>query len=241
MKIIVYNIAYSTGLKGSLRDYFLKCWRYLWARRKTFNKIAEFLKKQNADIICLLEVDAGSIRSRFKSQVKMLAEKLFYPFYFSRPKYHPRSITRLIPTVRKQHDAILSLKKGSFNAHYFKNGTKRLIQEFVVDNISIFVVHLSVLRKSLRRCQLRQLSKIIQKCPRNFLVCGDFNIYKGLSEVSEFINDNALKLVTRHSTFPAFRPRKPLDLILASATLSVKAAGVENVPYSDHLPVWGEI
>ena len=241
MKILLYNIAYSTGLKGSLRDYFLKFWRYLWARKKTLKKIAEFLQEQKADIVCLLEIDAGSIRNRFQSQVKMLADRLFCPFYFSKPKYHPRSINRLIPTIRKQHDAILSMKKGYHRVHYFRKGTKKLIQEFIVENISIFLVHLSLLRKKLRKSQLKELTKILKKCPREYIICGDFNIFKGLAEIQDFVKENNLYLVKKQATFPSIKPRKQLDLILAKDTVAVKDSGVVQVPYSDHLPVWVEI
>ena len=241
MKILLYNIAYSTGLKGSLRDYFLKFWRYLWARRKTLKKITEFLGEQNADIVCLLEIDGGSIRNRFKSQAKMLADKLSFPFYFSKPKYHPRSINRLIPTIRKQHDAILSMKKGHHRVYYFGRGTKKLIQEFTVENISIFLVHLSLLRKKLRKSQLKELTKILKNCPREYIVCGDFNIFKGLSEIRTFIKENNLNLARKQATFPSIKPKRQLDLILAKDTLDVKDSGVVQVPYSDHLPVWVEI
>ena len=238
---MVYNIAYGTGLKGSLREYLFKCWRYLWINKNAIKNIIGFLQKQKADVLCLVEIDNGSIRNRFKSQVKMIGEKLFYPFRYSKPKYHPKSLARIIPTIRKHHDAILSKKQGYIDVHYFTKGTKKLIQEFVVENISIFVVHLSVLRKKIRKFQLEQLSEIVQKCPREYIVCGDFNIYKGLSEVSEFINNNKLNLVNLEATFPTIKPRKNIDLILASKGINVKGGGVENVPFSDHLPVWVEI
>jgi endonuclease/exonuclease/phosphatase family metal-dependent hydrolase len=238
---MVYNIAYGTGLQGSLRSYIFKFWRYLWIHKNTIKNITNFLQKQKADVICLIEADAGSLRNRFKSQIKTIAEKLFYPVHLSNPKYHPKSVARLIPTVRKQHDAILSKKGGYLDVHYFTKGTKKLIHEFVVEDISIFVVHLSVLRSNLRKFQLGQLAEIIKKCPREHIVCGDFNIHKGLREIDDFIAENNLKLVNMQATFPTAKPSKNIDLILSSPGIPVKAAGVEHVPFSDHLPVWVEI
>ena len=119
---------------------------------------------------------------------------------------------------------------------------KNLVQEFVIDNVSIFVVHLSVLRKSVRKMQLKELTKIIKKCKRPHIVCGDFNIFDGLSEVSEFIKENALKAVQNKATFPSIKPKRPLDLIFACKQLQIKASGVlKEVMWSDHLPVWVEI
>ena len=241
MKILLYNIGYSTGLKGSWRDYFFKCWRYLWAHRKNLKKIADFLRKQQADVICLLETDVGSIRNRFQSQVKMLAEKIFFPFYHSTLKYGPNSWSRFLPTIRKQHDAILSKLKGSIQKHYLKSGIKKLVLEFRVGKISIFVVHLSLLRRNLRKKQMEELTQILKKCDRPYLVCGDFNIFKGLDEIGDFIEKNSLKLISADATFPSIKPKRPLDLIMACEAILVKGAGVIQVPYSDHLPVWVEI
>ena len=241
MKILIYNIAYSTGLKGSLLGYATNFWRYLvWAPKKTFRRLVEFLKKQNADVLCLLETDSGSFRNRFRSQPKAIAEQLSFPLFWSASKYGPRSPLRHLPTFRKQEDAVLSKIKGEIKDHYLKNGEKKLVQEFVAQGISLFVVHLG-LRASLRAKQLRELTEILRTCPRPHLVCGDFNIFKGLNEIQIFIRENRLISVQTRATFPSLKPKFLVDLILASETIRVKDAGVEDVPFSDHLPVWVEI
>lgn len=241
MKIIIYNIGYSTGLKGSWRDYFFKFWRYFWAPKDTIQKIIQLLKKQKADVICLLETDVGSLRNRFRSHVKMAADALFLPFYEHASKYGPDSWTRFFPTIRKQHDAILSRTKGAFKKHYFTSGTKKLVLEFHVGNISIFVAHFGLLRASLRKRQMEEMTEILKKCDRPYLVCGDFNIFKGLTEVSEFIKNNALKLIETDPTFPSIKPKRHLDLILACESIQVKSAGAIQALFSDHLPVYVEI
>ena len=154
MKIVLYNIGYSTGLKGSFRDYFLKFWRYLWVSKDTVIKIAKFLRKQNADVICLLETDVGSLRNHFRSQVKTIVRKLRVGFSQTSPKYRPNSWFNKLPFIDKQHDAILSRRPGKVIQHYLKNGMDTLVQEFVINNISIFTVHLGLLRKKLRKIQL---------------------------------------------------------------------------------------
>jgi endonuclease/exonuclease/phosphatase family metal-dependent hydrolase len=241
MKILIYNIAYSTGLKGSLLGYLMNFWRYLvWAPRKTFLSLAEFLGVQDSDIICLLETDVGSLRNRFTNQVRSLAERLSLPFWWTASKYGPRALQNLIPTLRKQHDAVLSRIEGEMRLHHLKSGIKRLVQEFVVKGISLFVVHLA-LRRSVREKQLKELTIIVKQCPRPFLVCGDFNIFKGLNEVQEFIRENHLNLVQTQASFPSIKPRVLVDLILAREDIKVKDVGVVDVLFSDHLPVWVEI
>lgn len=241
MKILIYNIAYSTGLKGTLAGYLTNFWRYLiWAPRKNFRNLSEFLKQQNADIICLIETDTGSLRNRFKSQVRSIAETLSFPHWWSASKYGPKSPSRLIPTLRKQHDAVLSRIDGTMETHYLKHGGKKLVQEFIVNGISVFVVHLA-LRASVRKKQLKELTSILAQCPRPHLVCGDFNIFKGLHEIRDFLANSHLSLVQGEPTFPSFRPTSTIDLILTSEKIRVKDAGIPQVLFSDHLPVWVEI
>jgi endonuclease/exonuclease/phosphatase family metal-dependent hydrolase len=242
MKILVYNIAYATGLKGSMRDYFLKSWRYLiWSSLSASRNIGDFIKRQEADVVCLLETDAGSLRNRFRSQPKTLASQAGLPYWWSSSKYGPKSVSRLLPTIRKQHDAVLSRIEGRMIPHYMNHGTKKLIQEFVVDGISLFVIHLGLLRKNLRVRQLEELTQILKSCPRPYLVCGDFNIFRGLGEVQDFLRQNHLTLAQSDATFPSFKPKRTIDLILAGPGIRVKKAGVVHALYSDHLPVWAEI
>ena len=124
--------------------------------------------------------------------------------------------------------------------HYLKNGGKKLVQEFVVQGISLFVVHLA-LRSSLRAKQLSEMTGLLKQCPRPHIVCGDLNIFKGLHEVQEFIRENHLTLVQTKATFPSIRPKVLIDLILVSDGICVKATDAPYALFSDHLPVWVEI
>ena len=238
MKIVLYNMAYGTGLNGSWRQYILKCRRFFWLPFFNTRKIARLLNDQRADVICLLEVDGGSIRNRFMCQAKKIAKKLGFDFWFKKSKYHPKSLFRFMPFTRKNCDAIVSKIKGEFKCHYLNNGMKKLVQEYVVNNFSIFTVHLAVLQKNLRQIQLTELGEIVKKCPRPFLICGDFNIFKGLEEVRSFVEKNGLKLIQTAKTFPSCNPKKYFDLFIAREDVNIKDAGVLDVPYSDHLPVW---
>lgn len=241
MKILFYNIGYGTGLNGSWRQYLYKLWRYLWSPISNIKRISRLLKDKNIDILCLAEVDTGSIRQRFFSQLNIIADFLGFKYFKSFPKYHPKSLFRFIPLMRKQHDAILTRKKGKIVNHYLKNGTKKLIQELIVDNISIFTVHLSVLRSKLRRIQLEEMAKIIKKCKNPQVLCGDFNIFKGIQEIQAFIKETGLKIVDIPPSFPSCKPTKRLDLFFVSPKIEVNDFGVIADESSDHLPVWIEI
>lgn len=241
MKIMFYNIAYCTGLNGSWRQYLSQTWRFFWLSLRARKKIAETLKKEAPDVICLAEVDSGSFRNRFHSQAKQLAKNLSFPFSYTHSKYRRRSVWRFMNVIRKQHDSILSKRPGKFIRHELRSGMKKLVQEYIMEGISIFTVHLAVLSGRVRKKQLRELAKILKECPRPYVVCGDFNIHKGLSELKEFIHLTGLRRLIKQPTFPSFSPKRYLDLFFASPSIKVKQAGVINVDYSDHLPVWVEI
>jgi endonuclease/exonuclease/phosphatase family metal-dependent hydrolase len=241
MKILLHNIAYGTGLNGSWKQYFFKVWRYFWLPLYSGRCLLRTLKKQNADIYCLLEVDAGSLRNRYRSQVKKLAKVLSCDYSYSRLKYSMRSIWRFFVFFRRQHDAILSKMKGEYRYHYLRSGMKKLVQEYVVNGISVFAVHLAVLGRMIRRKQLEQLSQILKKCPRPFVLCGDFNIHKGLKEVRAFSQEMELKLVELPATWPSCNPKKHFDLFFISNGIKLRNADVVKTECSDHLPVWIEI
>ena len=205
------------------------------------SKISKFLKKQQADVICLAEVDTGSIRNRFFCQMKKMAKKLNFKYYSSASKYHPHSIFKFVPLIRKHHDAIISRIRGVKKKHYLKSGKSKLVQEYVVNNISVFTVHLGLLRKRLRRIQMKELSEILKKCPRSFVICGDFNIFNGLNELKTFLKEANVRRINIPASFPSCNPKRQLDLFLASPGINVLKFGAIKTEYSDHLPVWVKI
>jgi len=238
MKIMFYNIAYGTGLNGSWKQYICQSWRFIWLPLKAMKDMTEAIKKENPDVLCLAEVDSGSFRNRFRCQAKYLAKRLLLPYYHSQNKYRQWSIWRFMTMIRRQHDAILSNKKGQFKKHQLHSGMKKLVQEYIVEGLSIFTVHLAVLSKRVRKKQLKELADILKDCPRPHLVCGDFNIHKGLSELKDFVQSTGLRRVIKKPTFPTISPTRYLDLFFASPDVKIENAGVIKMGYSDHLPVW---
>lgn len=241
MKIMFYNIAYGTGMDGSWSRYITESWRFFWLPFRHLREITETLKKEGPDVLCLVEVDSGSFRNRFRCQARQMAKKLLLPFYYTQAKYRRWSVWKFMTMIRKQHDAVLSRKEGEFREHFLKSGMKKLVQEYVVEGMSIFTVHLAVLSERVRKKQLKELAGILKECPRPHLVCGDFNIHKGLGELKDFVRQTGLKRVINTPTFPSVSPSRYLDLFFASPDIKVKGSGVINVDYSDHLPVWVEV
>ncbi len=231
-------MAYGTGLNGSWKQYVMNIWRFVWLPFKAIRQITHVLKKEKADVICLAEVDGGSFRNRFRCQAKALSKKLKLPFFKTKAKHHPWSIWHYMAMIRKHHDAIISRRKGRMKYYHLKSGMERLVQEFIVDGVSIFTVHLAVLSEKVRQKQMQELAEILKNCPRPHVLCGDFNFHKGIHEVKSFLKRTKMKLVETPMTFPSFKPDRTIDLFLTSPDVEIKEAGIIDVDHSDHLPVW---
>lgn len=237
MKLMVYNIAYGTGAPEAFYENFLHGHRYLRTSHVHLEKIMDFIEKENPDILGLVEVDTGSIRTKFTNQVETIANHLNH-FYHSSVKYGKISLGRTLPILRKQGNAVLTKKRiPEHNFHFFPVGFKRLIIELDIEGVSFFLVHLA-LQKRIRKKQFKFLAELAKK-HKNVIIAGDFNTFKGNQEIAEFQRDIELINPNRKSlpTFPSWKPRRELDFILHSKNIKVTHFSVPNIRFSDHLPL----
>src|SRR5258708_13188352 len=87
------------------------------------------------------------------------------------------SVKELVAIVRKQANAFLAAPRvRGERFHYFDTGIKRLIIELELDDVAIFLVHLS-LKFRHRQYQLRYLYDLVRKTQKPVIVAGDFNTY----------------------------------------------------------------
>lgn len=251
VRIIFYNIQYTTGQDGSLKNY-LKVWKPVLAPKKVPEQIACFLREQNPDIVGFAEIDLGSFRVRNNNLVRYFRESLEFPYSVSNIKYlnSEKSMVRKLPYFSKQANSIISKHKLHFEKfHYFSCGMKRLVIEtqfeFKKKNINVFLVHLALSKKE-RLIQLKELSEMLNCCENEYLLMGDFNVLKsGFDEFDEFFElcDRLIKpqVADDYLTYPAFKPKKALDFIFTSKGLRVNTVKVLDSQYSDHLPVQMDI
>jgi endonuclease/exonuclease/phosphatase family metal-dependent hydrolase len=237
-KILLFNTGYCTGLDGSLKGYALHFFRYLHTPqrilRSIFSSIDDLVTNTAPDLCCFTEV------RRVQQFVHDLWE---YPYHHFASKYGMQSVFRRLPYFRSNTMGFFSRRKLPFQKHYLKHGTKKLIYEVrLTDDTSLLIGHLSLRRKT-RKKQLQELKELIQM-RKHVILCGDFNVFAGFSELSEIIRDCRLRIVnTLHdATFPAIHPTVPLDLFLCSEDLLIERLEVlRSVHASDHLPVLLEV
>ena len=237
MKFLLYNIRYATGT-GAYFHLPLPGAGYLRSNPTVLNQITQFIKSENPDIVGLLEVDTGSIRSGLINQAQHIADSLgHYSIY--QCKYGLRSINNVLPIVRKQSNAFLAAPRvHGEHFHYFDLGIKRLIIELELEHCAIFLVHLS-LKYRHRQDQLRYLYNLIKRSAKPVIVAGDFNTFWGDNELYLFCQAAGLVSANQEKlpSYPSNSPRMELDFILHSPKIVVHNFYMPKKNYSDHLPL----
>ncbi len=241
MRLLVYNIRYATGV-GPAFHLPVPGAGYLRSSKRVLNRITNFIKESRPDVVGLIEVDTGSIRTGMVNQAEYIARSLdHYSTY--QCKYGVQSINKFMPIVRKQGNAFLAAPGvHGERFHYFETGIKRLIIELEMEEVAVFLVHLSIKYRH-RQLQLRHLHELVENATRTagkpVIVAGDFNTFWGEHEIFLFMRASGLRSANtaRLPSFPSGRPRRELDFVLYSKGIEVTNFEVPDVRHSDHRPL----
>ena len=237
MRLLLYNIRYGVGAGASMHVP-LPGAGYLLGNQTVLPDITEFIRSCDPDIVGLIEVDTGSIRSRMVNQAESIATELGMNTSYE-IKYGESSINQLLPIIRKQGNAFLAAERVHGETfHYFDTGIKRLIIELEMERFAVFLVHLS-LKYRHRHLQLRHLHDIIADTEKPVIVAGDFNTFWGENEIYLFMKAAGLKSANTHSlpSYPSRSPRRELDFVLYQDGIKVTHFEIPDVRLSDHLPL----
>ncbi len=237
MRLLQYNIRYAVG-GGASMHMPLPGAGYVLGNQSVLPDITKFIKSVDPDIVGLIEVDTGSIRSRKVNQAEKIAADLGMNTSYE-TKYGEKSINQMLPIVRKQGNAFLAARRvHGEKFHYFDTGIKRLIIELEMKDYAIFLVHLS-LKYRHRHLQMRHLYDLIQKTEKPVVVAGDFNTFWGENEIYLFMKAAGLTSANTEGlpTYPSRSPRKELDFVLYQDGIDVTGFEVGDIRLSDHLPI----
>ena len=237
MRLLLYNIRYAVG-GGASMHMPLPGAGYVLGNVNVLPEITEFVKSVDPDIVGLIEIDTGSIRSRKVNQAEEIAAALGMNTSYE-TKYGSKSLNQILPIVRKQGNAFMAAPRvHGEKFHYFDTGIKRLIIEMEMQDYAVFLVHLSVKYRH-RHLQLRRLYDLIMETDKPVIVAGDFNTFWGENEIYLFMQAAGLTSANVDSipTYPSRSPRKELDFVLYQEGIEVTGFEVPQVRHSDHLPI----
>ena len=237
MRFLLYNIRYGLGSGASIHLPVPGA-GYLLGNRANLRRITDFIKAQDPDIAGLVEVDMGSFRTGRINQADSIARALgHYSAY--QCKYGEASVNQRLPIVRNQGNAFLAAPRvHGERFHYFETGIKRLIIELELDDVAVFLVHLS-LKYRHRHLQLQHLHDLVISANKPVIVAGDFNTFWGEHEIYLFMKACNLSSANQDGlpSYPSRAPRKELDFILYGDGIRVTDFFIPDVKYSDHLPL----
>jgi endonuclease/exonuclease/phosphatase family metal-dependent hydrolase len=237
MRLLSYNIRYAVGA-GAPPHVPVPGAGYLFGNPGNLDNIISFIKDQDPDIVGLIEVDIGSVRSGRVNQAEAIATSLgHYSCYEC--KYGEESVNQYLPILRKQANAFLAGPRvAGERFHYFDTGIKRLIIELELEEVAVFLVHLS-LKYRHRHVQLRSLYELIRHCQKPVIVAGDFNTFWGQDEIFLFMQAAGLRSANQQGlpSYPSRAPRMELDFILYGQGVEVTGFQLPRVTFSDHLPL----
>ena len=233
MRLLLYNIRYGIGGPAAVPGV-----GYVLGNRQNLARLTSFIKEQDPDIVGLVEVDTGSIRSQRVNQADSIAKALgHYSVY--QCKYGEDSLNQYLPIVRKQGNAFLAAPRiHGERFHYFDKGIKRLTIELELEHCSIFLVHLS-LKYRHRQEQMHALHDLVVGANKPVIIAGDFNTFWGGHEMYLFMKAARLRSANVHGlpSYPSRSPRKELDFVLYGDGIEIVDFRIPAVQLSDHLPL----
>jgi len=232
MRIIVANIQSGIGITKGYRQYLTSGWRYFFPHgSRGVPHATAFLKAQTTDIAFLMEVDAGSRRTRYRSQLEAIVNDtgLSHARFFSTPRTRHMNegsaiISRYPVLAERAHPLPSSVNQ-------------RVLGELMLDvdgeTVTAFIAHLALGAKP-RGIQLAYIAEIVRATPGPVLLGGDFNERdKGALRLLE---DAGLTRISARG-YPSWKPRHELQALFLSEHFYVAGASVPQVSFSDHLPL----
>ncbi|KAB8126365.1 endonuclease [Gracilibacillus oryzae] len=229
MRILSFNIHHGADESGSLE----------------LENIAEAIKRADADIIALQEVDCHfGNRSEWQNQIKKLGELLQMTYRFGAnidlPPIEGRSENR------KFGNAILTKHPIVYYENYplpdLGNEPRGLLYAEIKlgeSSVHIFNTHLG-LDKEERELQFEKISQILLPMSGPVILAGDFNVLPTDETLQMYLKQSNLLDSFQDSsalTFPTSSPQKRIDYLCHSTELDCIGRAVIDTVSSDHLPI----
>ena len=238
LRVLTFNLQVGISTRAYYQ-YLTNSWQHVLPnakRAERLDMIGGFLR--HYDLVGLQEVDGGSFRSGNVNQVEYLGEKAKVPFAYQqlnrnlgRLAQHSNGLlSRLRPVRVESHRLPGPPGRGVIHAQ-FGSGP---------DALHVFVAHLSLGI----RTQMRQLDYLyeLMASSRHVMLMGDLNCTRTqLAQHSSLRNAIDLAPSEAQLTYPAWQPKRELDHILLSPSITVEKTCVLPPMFSDHLPIAADI
>ena len=225
IKVITYNIKLSQNIRQALK------------------LLAQHRELDNADIICLQEMDYWG--------VKLIARVLKYNFVYYPAILHPRNdkdfgnaILSKWPIINDQK--IILPKLGTGNLQRIAVGATLLIDH---TKVTVFCVHMKMfVRHHERRIPIDRIIEAIEPATKHCIIAGDFNTFSksNCQAIMQPLREADFRLATdtigwTYKHWYLFNKKSTLDHIFTRGMSVVDIGKVINHLPSDHIPIWGNL
>jgi endonuclease/exonuclease/phosphatase family metal-dependent hydrolase len=207
IKVASYNIGHGQGVKENSWDY-----RDEKTTMQQMETVAAAIKKMDADVIMLQEVDLGSKRTHGIDQLKFIKQKTAYgyhacalvwkknyvPFPFF-PLRHQIGFVRAANCILSKyplgnHESLIFDKPAShawwLNIGYIDRGLQRVDIKIGEKKVALLNVHLEAWDIAAREKQILEVISYMDKIDIPLILGGDFNtVMPGTKKLSGFLDE----------------------------------------------------
>lgn len=219
VKILTYNVKNCVGL-DDVTDY---------------NRVADVLRRINADVVAIQELDSATTRSKRVVVLDELAERVnMHASYGASIDYRGGKYGIGILTREKPVSCSKIPLPGKEE--------KRSLLIVELKDFVICCTHLSLTRED-RLTSVKLINDATRKFSKPVFLAGDLNTEPGSAELKSLEEEWTILNKKQDSTFPANNPNVCIDFILArkaenwNTVVLDSRVEAENVA-SDHRPVW---
>lgn len=221
-------------------------------RRYDFDRVAEVLRRIDADLALLQEVSDDLPRSKFHDQAEMLAEALNMPHLAFHPEHrfsmggYGNAILSRWPLTHVHHvDLTIGWRKkrGVLQARARIRLPRGRSRTVMIHNMHLGLAGAERGKQIERFLASEPFARLHERTP--IVVAGDLNDVWGTLGPRFFVPRGFARAGPLGNTFPAYMPMRALDGIFVRGDLHVERAHVVRsnltAQASDHLPLTAEL
>lgn len=219
MRLVTFNIHHGTVAKKGPVDP---------------EQLGEVCAGFDADVLCLQEVDQGTIRVRGRDLAAIAAAAcdMDHVFGTSQRLLGGRYGNAVLVRGEIVGTTITRLPKVPSSRFWQEQRTMLEVDASLADGpLHVAATHLAVKQWN-NGPQLEFLLRRLRERPRPLALLGDLN--RRRAAVAPLADDAGLHAVEHGPTYPAWAPRTDIDHVVLSGDLSVVRAEVRPTPMSDH-------
>ncbi len=190
--VATFNIAYGQGIKVKPTD-----WRDEDTTRARLKDLAKVMKKMDADIVLLQEIDTESHRTQYINQTDILLKESGYPYYacalvwdknyipfpFWPPQDHLGKVQSnnciFSKYPLKSHERLVLEKPATYpwwyNLGYIDRAAQRVVAIIGEKEVNLVNVHLEAWERKTRESQVQDVINWLDELKGPVIMGGDFN------------------------------------------------------------------